>query len=78
MSYFPFFYVKTYTDPNNVNMKRQLIFTAMIMTAGMVLAQTTDTVSQAMLIDTVALKYFHAQCDNLHFCAFNKGKRHET
>lgn len=56
MSYFPFFHVKTCTDPNNVNMKRQLIFTAMIMTAGMVLAQTTDTVSQAMLIDTVALK----------------------
>ena len=56
MSYFPFFYVKTRTDHNNVNMKRQLIYTAMIMTAGMVLAQTTDAVSQAMLIDTAALK----------------------
>lgn len=37
-------------------MKRQLIFTAMMMTAGMLHAQTTDAVSQAMLIGTAALK----------------------
>lgn len=56
MSYFPFLYVKICTDHNNVNMKRQHIFTAMMMTAGMLHAQSTDTVSQAMLIDTAALK----------------------
>ena len=37
-------------------MKYRLLFVAMLMAAGVLHAQTTDTVSQAMLIGTAALK----------------------